>query len=511
MLGLTFARQSVLLGTGGLLFAYWFLRYTRRQSKGPLPPGPKGLPIVGNVFDMPPPGVPEWQHWQKHKELYGGISSVTVMGQTLILIHDREIAFELLGKQALKNSSRPHFSFASDLVGYSRLMIFQAYDLSLRQQRRMAATQVGNKAVIKFQPFQEAAARRLLQLIIENPTELKESLPNVTGSLMLEMLYGYRTGDKQTESLSALISQVAAEFSSATSPGRWLVDMIPALKHLPDWFPGTGFKATAKIWKSNLLQSIREPYEYVRQEMAEGADNTSYVSGLIKDINRAIDFEEAEQISCSAQGLFAGGTDTSSSTLHAFFLAMILYPEVQEKAQAEIDSVVGGERLPIFSDRLRLPYIEAIVQELLRWHSATPMGFPHMVSEDDRYHGYLIPKGALIMPSIAFMGRDPAVYHDPEAFKPERFTEPFNEPPTPSTAFGFGRRVCPGRWMVEQLLFIVTAQCLAVFNMNKAVDVNGVVMEPKYEQTAGTLSHLKPYPYHIAPRSEKHRQLVKCS
>jgi hypothetical protein len=86
--------------------------------------------------------------------------------------------------------------------------------------------------------------------------------------------------------------------------------------------------------------------------------------------------------------------------MSCFFLAMILYPEVQRKAQAEIDNVVGTRRLPSFDDRGNLPYVEAIVKEVLRWHPVAPMGLPHMTTDDIIFNGYLIPKGALIIPNI---------------------------------------------------------------------------------------------------------------
>ena len=89
----------------------------------------------------------------------------------------------------------------------------------------------------------------------------------------------------------------------------------------------------------------------------------------------------------------------------AFFLAMALYPEVQKKAQQELDAVVGSERLPDFSDRPSLPYVNAIVKELLRWHPATPMGVPHRTLADDEYNGYIIPAGATVFVNIWYVHR----------------------------------------------------------------------------------------------------------
>lgn len=83
-----------------------------------------------------------------------------------------------------------------------------------------------------------------------------------------------------------------------------------------------------------------------------------------------------------------------------FFLAMMLYPEVQRKAREEIDRVVGDGRLPNVKDRDSLPYVEAVLKEVFRWHPIAPMGLPHEITEDDIYQGYLIPKGAIIIPNI---------------------------------------------------------------------------------------------------------------
>ena len=88
------------------------------------------------------------------------------------------------------------------------------------------------------------------------------------------------------------------------------------------------------------------------------------------------------------------------STVQSFVLAMASFPEVQEKAKAELDSVVGPHRLPEFSDRDSLPYINALIKELLRWRSVVPVGVPHRTLDDDEYRGYFIPKGSIVVANI---------------------------------------------------------------------------------------------------------------
>jgi hypothetical protein len=93
----------------------WYLIQRRAQAKGALPPGPKGSPIFGNVNDLPKPGMLECHHWLKHKDLYGPISSVTVLGQTFVIINDAAIAFELLRDRSAIHSSRPGQIFSGEM------------------------------------------------------------------------------------------------------------------------------------------------------------------------------------------------------------------------------------------------------------------------------------------------------------------------------------------------------------------------------------------------------------
>ena len=137
-------------------------------------------------------------------------------------------------------------------------------------------------------------------------------------------------------------------------------------------------------------------------------------------------------------------------------------PSIQSKAQTELDTVVGHHRLPDFSDRPALPYVNAIVKECFRWPIVTPIGYPHKAYEDEELNGYLIPKGATLVANVRYVGdhscagvqhvrckrisramsRDPAVYPDPEEFIPERFLNPHARDPM-KFAFGFGRRYAP--------------------------------------------------------------------
>ncbi|KAK0193918.1 cytochrome P450 [Armillaria mellea] len=93
------------------------------------------------------------------------------------------------------------------------------------------------------------------------------------------------------------------------------------------------------------------------------------------------------------------------STVLSTMLAFLLYPEVQAKAQAELDAVVGHARLPNFDDRAQLPYINAVVLEALRWNPVVPMGVPHRSVTEDVYRGYYIPAGATVLGNVCLRTR----------------------------------------------------------------------------------------------------------
>ncbi|KZT56636.1 cytochrome P450, partial [Calocera cornea HHB12733] len=169
----------------------------------------------------------------------------------------------------------------------------------------------------------------------------------------------------------------------------------------------------------------------------------------------------------------------TAATLTFFVLAMLLHPEVMRTAQGDLDNVVG-DKPPTFQDKERLPYLFAIVKEVLRWRPPAPMGLPHAASEDFQYGEYLIPKGAWIIDNLWSQGRDPALYTDPEAFNPSRFldSEGNIKPGAPDShddflGFGHGRRICPGQNLAINSLFITFAYLLWAFEFRKEKDADG--------------------------------------
>ncbi|KAM0345846.1 hypothetical protein ACHAPU_006200 [Fusarium lateritium] len=269
------------------------------------------------------------------------------------------------------------------------------------------------------------------------------------------------------------------------------------------------FKRIARDWNANMRMVVDIPYGFVRDQMAKQSHRPSYVSSLISQLGDDIDKENETAIKQTAAVMYAGGADTTVSSIRGFILAMLLFPDVQKKAQKEIDTVLGTARLPNFEDRDKLPYTDALIKETLRWIPVTPMGVVHTADEDIHYKEFFIPKGASLLPATWWFLHDPAIFSDPASFDPDRYLEPRNEPDPKFASFGFGRRVCPGRFLADESLFISISRLLSVFHIKKAVDGRGDEIEPDIGITSGMIAHLRDYPYEIKPRNGKSTDLIR--
>ncbi|KAK7678432.1 hypothetical protein QCA50_018492 [Cerrena zonata] len=196
---------------------------------------------------------------------------------------------------------------------------------------------------------------------------------------------------------------------------------------------------------------------------------------------------------------------------------MGLYPEIQRKAQEELDRIVGPNRLPEFSDYDDLIYVQAIALESMRWMMVLPLGVPHRVTRDDEYKGFFIPAGSTIIVNAWSILHDPDVFPEPENFKPERFIKDGRLDPSVRNpleyAFGFGRRVCPGRHLSSASLFMTIASVLHTLKINPAEDEDGNLFDGSTMLAAGLAAGPNRVPCSASPRSADAEHLIRvwCS
>ncbi|CAG9996855.1 unnamed protein product [Clonostachys byssicola] len=500
----------LLVGIALILGSLLVFQQRRRQRPAtPLPPGPRPLSLLGNIYDLPTGKIPEYKHWLNHREKYGPLTSVTVLGQSIVTLNDKQIAIDILDKKSLKTSSRPWLEFAFGLCGFGNYTSSLPYSENFRLDRKLMHQHVGTKTTVEgFREAQQFEVSRMLRLILDEPGKLLDHLELVTGSSIIKVTYGYSIDTARRDPVLDLVTRMMANFNKIAGPGIWMVDIAPALKYLPNWFPGAGFKRAARIWKREVLAAAEKPFQFVQRQMENNRHRKSYVSNALEHAKDPEDPAFQSRVMFSAASLYGGGSDTTVSTLSFFYLAMILYPKVLQKAHEEIERVVGPDRLPSFDDRTNLPYVDGIVKEMYRWQPVVPLGLPHRSDEDLIYRGYLIPEGALIQANLRLFAQDPNVYHDPTYFKPERYDAPYNEPDPKEFVFGFGRRICPGKNFADSFLFLAIAQSLAAFQISKEVDSEGHEVEPSLNVLPGVISRPAEFPFRISPRTEKCRELI---
>ncbi|KAG6028981.1 hypothetical protein E4U19_001206 [Claviceps sp. Clav32 group G5] len=248
--------------------------------------------------------------------------------------------------------------------------------------------------------------------------------------------------------------------------------------------------------------------------MSSGSFTPSFVSQSIEKSSekRVLGETEETALKNSAANLFVGGTHTIVSSLRSILLALILYPEVQRRAQQEIDEVVSSDRLPECQDRGHLPYVNALIKEMYRWMPVMPVGTTHVTEEEMISSGYRIPKGAFLLPSIWWFTHDPDKYANPSVFDPDRFLAPRNEGPDPKDhVFGYGRRRCPGRYLADDTLFLTISRIIATMNVTAKLDDQGRPIDLKKQASPGLICHPEPFSYRIAPRTAKHAELIRAA
>ncbi|KAL1725011.1 cytochrome P450 [Schizophyllum commune] len=480
----------VLCGAGAALLAGVLLR--RRHSL-PLPPGPPSLPIIG-----------EWGR------KYSDICSVSVLGQTMIIINSARIATDLLDRRSAIYSDRPPIAFGGDFVGWSRTTVLLPYGARHRASRRLIQQVIGTQsAVHKFDEIEESEVLKFLKNLLDTPDDFAEHVRHMTGSIILRILYGYHALPREDPFIK-LANEATEKFALATSPGGFLANLVPPLLSLPDWSLGAAFKSVGRAWRETLDRMADSPYDFVKSQIDLGTAEPSFTANLL-DACKSITPDEEFDLKWSAASLYSGGADTTVASINAFFRFMASNPHVQTRAQAELDSVVGTDRLPTMADRSALPYVNALVLEVLRSHVVVPTGAPHRVTEDDVYEGYFIPKGSLIMPVLWSMLHDERTYRHPMEFWPDRFLATEGRPPEkdPRTiCFGFGRRICPGRELADISLFFSCASILSVFEIGRCKE-SGVEVAPVEGQTSGSISHPLPFRCSIRLRSAKAAALIR--
>ncbi|KAF8067793.1 cytochrome P450 [Lyophyllum atratum] len=475
-------------GLATLAFGLFLTTLVRRCRYSNLPPGPRAYPVIGNLLSIPLKHP--WRGLASVRE-HGDIVYYSGLGNSILVLNSLESMIDLLVRKGNTYCSRPYFIVASELMDLVNSTAFTPFGARWRLHRKFTRTALSPEAVKNHEDTLLEIANSLNGLLLENPDDFVDHIRLAAGQVIMSTIYGIKVCSPEDPYISIAESAMTM-ISKAVIPGAFIVDLIPALKYLPAWTPFAKFHAVGLQGRTLVAELIRKPFEYVKSEMEAGTAKPSFTMDILtKDelqTERDNDAEFETSLKWAAASMYAAGQEVISSSVINMIMAIATNPDKLKIAQTELDQVIGRSRTPTVRDRDNLPYVHAIVKETLRWHPPLPMDIARSSIQDDHYRGYLIPKNTTVIPNVWAIAHAPDPEYPPDVFAPERFlrSNPTLDPGT--YCFGFGRRICPGRMLAENAIFLMTAYILQSFDISHAVDQDGHEIPIRVEYSSGLVS-----------------------
>ncbi|KAJ3520043.1 hypothetical protein NMY22_g12920 [Coprinellus aureogranulatus] len=502
-------RLALLAGT---ISAAWIVkailsRRRRNPRRLPYPPGPKGWPIVGNMFQVPKNRP--WEGYHALCQQYGDLVYLNAMGQGILILGSRRRAEDLLEDRAANYSDRPS-AVIQDLADANWSFGLMPYGSWWRKHRATFQHFFRRRDLSQWHPIMYEERDRFLSSMKETPEDYYEHMKSLFAMLVMRVSYGFED-PKRNKARIDNSQRLMIELGEARKPARFLVNVLPILRYVPGWVPGAGFQQHFKRLAAMSHEVRNTPFEIVQRlsESGEHSRHHSLAATLLDHLPEEGDPSrpELETVAknVSASAFFAGSDTVNDGRSARTTVGTDQQPRCAKQGTAGARRSGGAHRLPLISDRNTLPYCQAIVKEAGRWFNALPIATARLSTEDDEYDGYFIPKGTFVLPLTWRIMHDPELFERPHDFVPERYLKNGEiDPSVPDATyavFGYGRRICPGMHFSNDALFMFMTGFLSTFNISAPLDEAGKpIRQALYQMDIPVIARAAPFECKISPR-----------
>ncbi|KAI0844809.1 cytochrome P450 [Daldinia vernicosa] len=478
------------------LLQEWKIHAHRKE----LPPGPK---VIKSGLQKP------WLWFRELNKEYGDVVYLQMGPTPTIILGSAQAAWDLLEKRGAKYSSRPRFIMGGELLSGGMRGLMAPYGAFWRRWRKLLHSGFMNRQSLTYRPIQSLESKVLMHDLLQTPKAFRKHLERYAASVIVTVTYGRRVENVDTDIVVRRNGESMDRLTQVNIPGKYKVERYPVLKYIPSIFAP---------WKAQVLKQRQKDIQLYTELMAEVKDRndkgtlpTCFAKHLLEE-QENLGMSDLE-IAYTAGSPFGAGVETSAGSLASFLLACVKFgPRFIPRAQEELDKVVGNDRLPTFEDLPQLPYVRAVASETLRWRPVAVLGgTPHASTADDVYKGMFIPKGSTIIAPLWSIHLNESDFPEPNEFQPERFMEEREYPGTfGHSAFGWGRRICPGMHLGSASVELNIARILWAFEVSPAKDANGDDIDVDiFAFSDGFNSSPLPFPCSIQPRSRNHAKVIE--
>ncbi|GAV71711.1 p450 domain-containing protein [Cephalotus follicularis] len=453
---------------------YIFLKASKRlrNRKDNLPPGPRGLPLVGY---LPFLGSSVHQLFMELVQVYGPIYKLSIGRKLCVIISSPSLVKEVVRDQDITFANRNPTVAAFAFSYGGNDIAFAPYGPTWLMLRKIFVREMQSGVVLEA-------------LYTLRKNEVSKSVSHVYGNIGMPINMGELAFSTVINMISSMFwggtlegekgSSVAAEFRAAT----FKLTKIFGTPNVSDFFPMLAWFDIQGVEREmkKVSQWIEQIYDFVIRERIKM--QVKKVDGSKKDepkdfLQLLLEFKEQDtgrsismaQIKALLNDIVVGGTSTTSTMIEWTMAELMLHPTVMRRDQEELAQVIGVDNIVEELNIHKLSYLHAVVKETLRMHPAAPLLLPRCPTKLCTIGGYTIPKGTKVFLNVWAMHRDLLFWDNPLEFRPDRFLDPSNKLDYFGNnlhylPFGSGRRSCAGLQLGERMLMYTLATLLHMFD-----------------------------------------------